>query len=196
MLTFTYQNIYYFFTFQQLSLVKLATDSANKDWKLHDIRRLCQSSESPFWHCMNNTLASIQKGMTWPGRACCALGMSLRCQNTCARASRREDLLTGCRHSDEQQLFNCVERQEDGDSCCGQARTSECLLACKDVFRSNQTPNKHQRELVQNTCSNNNTDVLQCIKGYVEVTINGNLKHCKHHSSNEGSCVITCSYLF
>lgn len=161
---------------ESFSLVKLA-DSTNKDWKLHDIRRSCQPPESAFWTCMNNTLASIQRGIAWPGRTCCSLGMSLKCQNACVMASKKEELLAGCRHSDEQRLFNCVQRQEDGDGCCGQARTSECLMACKDVFRSNQTPNKQQRELVQNTCSNNNTDVLECIKGYVEVTINGNLKN-------------------
>lgn len=167
------------FSLLQLSLIKLATDTNAKEWKLHDIRRFCQPFESPFWDCMNITLTSIQRGIAWPGRTCCSLGMSLKCQNACSTSAKRDNLQTGCRHSDEQRLFDCVQRQEDGDSCCGHARTSECLLACKDIFRTNQTPNKHQRELVQRTCSNNNTDVLQCIKTYTEVTVNGNLKHCE-----------------
>lgn len=37
------------------------------------------------------------------------------------------ETLYGCRRSDEQTLFECFERQENGDNCCGNARTSECL---------------------------------------------------------------------
>lgn len=38
-----------------------------------------------------------------------------------------QETLSGCRRSDEQTLFQCFERQENGDNCCGNARTSECL---------------------------------------------------------------------
>lgn len=161
--------------------MKLATESSTKDWKLHDIRRYCQPSESPFWDCLNNTLSLVQRGINWPGRSCCSLGMSVRCQNTCAISSNRSDLTDGCRHSDEQRLFGCVKRQEDGESCCANARTSECLQACQDIFRTHRTPSRQQRELVHSACSNNNTNILQCIKAYVEVTVNDNLKQCRYN---------------
>lgn len=38
-----------------------------------------------------------------------------------------QETLSSCRRSDEQTLFDCFERQENGDNCCGSARTSECL---------------------------------------------------------------------
>ncbi|XP_053683316.1 reversion-inducing cysteine-rich protein with Kazal motifs [Sabethes cyaneus] len=161
---------------ENLPLVKLASEAGSKDWKLTDIRRSCQSAEPPFWDCLNSTLAQVQRGISWPGRFCCSLGMTQKCQNACAIASKQEELLSGCRHSDEQTMFSCIQRQEDGDSCCGQARTSECLIACKDVFKNQRTPTRQQRLLVQSTCSNNNSNILQCIKSYVEVTVNSNLK--------------------
>lgn len=37
------------------------------------------------------------------------------------------ETLSSCRRSDEQTLFDCFERQDTGDNCCGSARTSECL---------------------------------------------------------------------
>uniref|UniRef100_A0A8D8FVC5 Reversion-inducing cysteine-rich protein with Kazal motifs n=2 Tax=Culex pipiens TaxID=7175 RepID=A0A8D8FVC5_CULPI len=172
---------------ESLSLVKLGADSNAKGWKLHDLRSNCAPTLTPFWDCINTTLGSVQRGINWPGRLCCSLGMSPRCQNACAIAANQTELTVGCRHSDEQRLYGCVQRQEVGDSCCATARTSECLQACKDIFRTNQTPNRQQRDLLQSTCSNNNSNILLCIKEYIEVTENTNLKHylpCCDHTPN------------
>ncbi|XP_058833021.1 reversion-inducing cysteine-rich protein with Kazal motifs isoform X1 [Topomyia yanbarensis] len=179
---------------ESLSLVQLAIDFNTKEWKLHDIHRYCHPTQSSFWKCLNSTLGLIQRGITWSGRICCSLGMSLKCQNSCAIASNQNDLLVGCRHSDEQTMFSCIQRQEDGDRCCASARTSECLLACKDIFRSKHTPTKQQRELVQNTCINNNSNILQCITSYIEVTVNSNLRRylpCCDYTSDYG-CKKAC----
>ncbi|XP_055594196.1 reversion-inducing cysteine-rich protein with Kazal motifs [Uranotaenia lowii] len=179
---------------ENLSLLKLSADSGAKDWKLQELRRMCIPLASPFWQCVNSTLALIQRGITWPGRSCCELAMAKSCQNSCISASGQEDLLNGCRLSDEQRLINCVRKQEDGDNCCASARTPECLLACKDIFRGHQTPSREQRELVQSRCSNNNTNILQCIKSYVDVTVNANLKQylpcCDQ--SEDGNCKKAC----
>lgn len=43
-----------------------------------------------------------------------------------------QETLSSCRRSDEQTLFDCFERQENGDNCCGNARTPECLQVSKN----------------------------------------------------------------
>lgn len=44
------------------------------------------------------------------------------------------ETLYGCRRSDEQTLFECFERQENGDNCCGNARTSDCLQVKERIY--------------------------------------------------------------
>jgi len=72
-------------------------------------------------------LLAVSRGSQWSGRPCCPLALSSRCQNSCATASSRGELQHGCRQSDEQNLFSCLDRQEAGEECCGNARSSECL---------------------------------------------------------------------
>lgn len=73
----------------------------------------------------------MARGSQWSGRRCCALGVSPRCSNACATSSSTGELINACRQSDEQHMFACFERQEAGDRCCGNARTSECLQVRK-----------------------------------------------------------------
>lgn len=116
------------------------------------------------------------------------------CQNTCAVSSSKSDIEIGCRKSDEQSLFSCVERQEIGDECCGNARTSECLRACKDLYRSNLTPTEAQTNYALKVCNDSNTIVPDCIKKLAGVKSNVNLKQylpcCE--KSNDEMCRTTC----
>lgn len=73
------------------------------------------------------SLTAIARGSEWSGRLCCTLAITPKCQNTCATSSSARETWNGCRRSDEQSLFECFVRQEKGDDCCGNARTSECL---------------------------------------------------------------------
>lgn len=70
---------------------------------------------------------AVHRGVEWSGRLCCQHAITVNCQNTCAISMSSQETLTSCRRSDEQTLFDCFERQEQGDNCCGNARTSECL---------------------------------------------------------------------
>lgn len=72
-------------------------------------------------------MTAIAHGSEWSGRLCCSLAVTPKCQNTCATSSNARETWNGCRRSDEQSLFECFTRQEKGDDCCGNARTSECL---------------------------------------------------------------------
>uniref|UniRef100_A0A1Y9H225 Reversion-inducing cysteine-rich protein with Kazal motifs n=1 Tax=Anopheles dirus TaxID=7168 RepID=A0A1Y9H225_9DIPT len=161
---------------ENLSLARIASEPGSREAKLVDVRKYCPRQQVPFWQCMNDTMVAIQRGASWPGRICCPLAMSVRCQHVCATGSSRDDLRAGCRASDEQQLFGCLKRQEDGHRCCSSARTAECLQACGQVFQRYQTPGKAQREQVLTACRTNNSNVMQCIKGFIDVTFNRNLK--------------------
>lgn len=163
----------------QLSLARIASEPGSREAKLLDVRKYCPRQQVPFWQCMNETMAAVQRGASWPGRICCPLAMSVRCQHVCATGSSQDDLRTGCRASDEQQLYGCLKRQEDGHRCCSSARTAECLDACGQVFQRYQTPSKALRERVLTGCRTNNSNVMQCIKGFIDVTFNRNLKRCK-----------------
>ncbi|GAB0089452.1 AGAP012576-PA [Sergentomyia squamirostris] len=163
--------------FRELSLVHLAVDINVKDSRLGDIKRFCPPSLTDFWKCMNITLQAIARGSQWPGRPCCSLGLSARCQIACSTASARHDLLSGCRQSDEQTLFTCLDRQEAGDACCTQSRTAECMQACRDLFRTRSTPTKDQRQKVANICeSSGDHKILQCLKNFVDYAPTVNLK--------------------
>lgn len=70
---------------------------------------------------------AVARGSQWSGRICCPLAISPRCQNVCSTSASRQELIGGCRQSDEQTLFSCFNHQDAGDECCGNARTSECL---------------------------------------------------------------------
>ncbi|XP_052861672.1 reversion-inducing cysteine-rich protein with Kazal motifs [Anopheles cruzii] len=162
---------------ENLSLARIAADPGSREAKLVDVRMYCPAQQQlPFWRCMNETMASVQRGASWPGRICCPMAMSVRCQHVCATGSSQDELRPGCRPSDEQSLFGCLKRQEDGHRCCGSARTAECLQACGEVFRRHQTPSRALREQVLSACRSNNSNVMQCIRGFIDVTFNRNLK--------------------
>uniref|UniRef100_A0A1B0D106 Reversion-inducing cysteine-rich protein with Kazal motifs n=1 Tax=Phlebotomus papatasi TaxID=29031 RepID=A0A1B0D106_PHLPP len=99
-----------------------------------------------------------------------SLGLSDRCKIACTTASSLQDLMVGCRQSDEQSLFTCLDRQEGGDSCCSQSKTAECMQSCKDIFRTRFTPTKEQRYKVIKACENDDHKVLQCLKNLIDNT--------------------------
>lgn len=128
---------------------------------------------------MNRTMQAVTRGAQWSGRSCCSLALLPRCQTACATASNKVELQSGCRRSDEQNLFSCLERQEIGEECCGNARTSDCLQSCKEIFKSKRTPTVQQRTIALASCNDSNPIVVQCIKNHTDITPNVDLKLCK-----------------
>lgn len=112
---------------------------------------------------------------------CCPLANTIKCQNVCATSSNPKETLNGCRRSDEQSLFECFDRYELGDDCCGNARSSECLHACQAIFQSQRPVTNDQRKLLDQVCSDNhsNSKVLQCIKQVIDLTPVKNIKQCR-----------------
>ncbi|XP_026471185.1 reversion-inducing cysteine-rich protein with Kazal motifs-like [Ctenocephalides felis] len=109
-----------------LQFVDMAADSGVRESVLHSVRKFCTPELIPFWTCFNETLQAMSRGEDWSGRSCCKLARAPLCRHACSTGSSDDDLKTSCRRSDEQTLFDCVERQALGDECCGSARTPDC----------------------------------------------------------------------
>lgn len=125
----------------------------------------------------SSCVIEIDKGASWFGRTCCPLPQSETCRRACITATSNADLLQGCRQSDEIEFFNCLERQEVGESCCSLSRTDDCLDSCLDIFKAQLTPTKQQRNLVEEACSDN-LRVLNCVKNFTKVTPATNTQKC------------------
>ena len=94
-------------------------------------------------------------------------------------AASRKDLQRGCRQSDEHSLFNCVDRQEEGDKCCSQSKSADCMQACNDIFRGLTYPTQEQRDRLQEMCGGSNPQVLSCVKEFHKETPIENVRKCK-----------------
>lgn len=112
----------------------------------------------------------MELGESWSGRICCPLPQSETCRRACITATSSDDLTQGCRKSDEIAFFNCLERQNLGETCCGHSRTNDCKDACFDIFRSRLTPTRQQRNLVIAECEHSSPKVLNCVKNFTKVT--------------------------
>lgn len=130
----------------QLSLVQLATSASIREAHLRTLRRFCPEIQVDFWSCMNKTLATIEKGLHWVGRPCCAQAVMPKCQQGefflsfcyffsiitqnkfkgCAISASVTDLKLFCRHSDEFPLFTCIEEMEKNTECCSNANSPDC----------------------------------------------------------------------
>lgn len=53
--------------------------------------------------------------------------------------------------------------------------------ACRDIFQSEKTATKEQRQLVEHACNDNNTNlkVLNCVREIMDVTPIENPRQCK-----------------
>ncbi|XP_030571059.1 reversion-inducing cysteine-rich protein with Kazal motifs isoform X1 [Drosophila novamexicana] len=181
---------------ENLSLVQLDYGSGREEPRT-ELRKYCQLHQLEFWSCVNRTLEAVDRGKSWSGRRCCQLAVLPKCKNSCATAAASQEVTEVCRRSDEQVLYDCFEHQEAADSCCGQARTSECLQACREVFEPpNETGTGNgDGKLVDETCGERNADVLQCIHNHTDMTppldVEKYLPCCEY--SREEKCHHTCT---
>lgn len=176
---------------ENLSLVEFATGIGgdNRD----ELHRYCQLHQVEFWTCVNQTFDAITRGADWSGRRCCQFGVLPHCRNVCATSTRSP--VQNCRRSDEQTLYDCLERQEAADQCCGQARTSECLEACRAVFEP--ANDNHDHVDINGACGDRNADVIQCVNNHTDMTPLANAEQyipCCEYSSKE-HCRHTCRNL-
>ncbi|KAH8300532.1 hypothetical protein KR018_011840 [Drosophila ironensis] len=176
---------------ENLSLVEFATGGGGDGRE--ELRKYCQLHQVDFWTCVNHTFDAVTRGADWSGRRCCQFGVLAHCRNACASANRSP--VATCRHSDEQMLYDCLERQEAADQCCGQARTSECLEACRSVFEPSNDNQDHVD--INGACGDRNLDVVQCIHNHTDMTPFSNAEQylpCCQYSSKE-HCRDTCRLL-
>ncbi|XP_039290122.1 reversion-inducing cysteine-rich protein with Kazal motifs isoform X1 [Nilaparvata lugens] len=160
---------------EQLMLVTTHADAEVRDQRLLDVHNFCSPNlrkkmQASFWNCMNETLKELNRVEQWSGSVCCSLPHSEKCQQACVSAGSRHDLIPNCRQSDEISFFNCLDRQQVGEDCCGSARNAECQTACQTVFRSELTPNREARENLSVACSDSSPRVMSCINNFIRVS--------------------------
>ncbi|XP_073979383.1 reversion-inducing-cysteine-rich protein with kazal motifs isoform X2 [Rhodnius prolixus] len=108
----------------------------------------------PFWRCMNDTEKNEDR-KSW--RICCNKAQTERCHRACRSAATSSELPHHCRHSDELDLFACVQKLQEGEECCGLARNPECHNLCRKWL---QNPSHVSRSYLVNACS---YPVVNCI---------------------------------
>ncbi|KAK5641309.1 hypothetical protein RI129_009856 [Pyrocoelia pectoralis] len=179
---------------EKISLVEIASDANVKNNTLQEIQTYCSSQLNSFWECLNATFKEISRGELWSGRVCCTLPLSETCKRSCVTAISEYDLYQGCRQSDEIDFFSCIDKQNQGESCCSHARTNDCRNACTEIFKNHLTPSKIQRNQVISQCEYSSPKVLNCIKNFTKVTPATNLHkqiHCCD-KSNKSKCREAC----
>ncbi|XP_034105821.1 reversion-inducing cysteine-rich protein with Kazal motifs [Drosophila albomicans] len=159
---------------ENLSLVQLDGNNG-RDEPRTELRKSCPLHQLDFWSCVNITLEAVNRGKSWSGRRCCQTAVLPQCKNACATAAASQEVNDVCRRSDEQVLYDCFEHHNAADSCCGKARTSECLQACREVFEPpNETAvsgsSSAGGNLVDVVCGERNSDVVQCIHNHTDMT--------------------------
>uniref|UniRef100_A0AAR5QAX4 Kazal-like domain-containing protein n=2 Tax=Dendroctonus ponderosae TaxID=77166 RepID=A0AAR5QAX4_DENPD len=179
---------------ENISLVQLAGDLDFRDNTVTQVQKYCSQQLVAFWECLNATINDMSRGDSWTGRSCCAIPYSESCRRACVTATSPDDLTRSCRRSDEITFFTCIDKQQVGELCCNDATSDECIEACSDIFRSQLTPNKYQRERLKESCELTSPKVVECVKDVVKVTPAKNtLKHLHCcDKSNNIKCRETC----
>uniref|UniRef100_T1HG46 GDNF/GAS1 domain-containing protein n=1 Tax=Rhodnius prolixus TaxID=13249 RepID=T1HG46_RHOPR len=113
-----------------------------------------KKNKVPFWRCMNDTEKNEDR-KSW--RICCNKAQTERCHRACRSAATSSELPHHCRHSDELDLFACVQKLQEGEECCGLARNPECHNLCRKWL---QNPSHVSRSYLVNACS---YPVVNCI---------------------------------
>ncbi|XP_050297871.1 reversion-inducing cysteine-rich protein with Kazal motifs [Anthonomus grandis grandis] len=179
---------------ENISLVVLAGDLERRNSTILQVESYCSPQLIAFWECLNATINDISRGDSWPGRACCQLPYSENCRRACVTATSAEDLSRSCRQSDEIPFFTCIDKQQTGEDCCSAARSDECAEACSDIFHSQLTPNKYQRQKLKEECEQTSPRVIECVKDLIKVTPVKNTHKHMHccDISNNIKCRETC----
>ncbi|KAH8299658.1 hypothetical protein KR044_004307, partial [Drosophila immigrans] len=158
---------------ENLSLVQVDGNNG-RDEPRTELRNSCPLHQQDFWSCVNITLEAVNRGKSWSGRRCCQRAVLPQCKNACATAAASHEVSDVCRRSDEQVLYDCLEHHSAADSCCGKARTSECLQACREVFEPpNETAASSSSgggNLLDVVCGERNADVVQCIHNHTDMS--------------------------
>ncbi|KAG8334785.1 hypothetical protein J6590_082784, partial [Homalodisca vitripennis] len=202
----------------RLSLASAASDSEYREQRLLDVHNFCSHLLVSFWQCINQTLDEISKGEGWSGRACCGLPQSERCQQACITASGRKDLAHSCRQSDELAFFTCLDKQQErksrirpriekenveleefftgimGEECCATAKSDDCKVACRTIFRSELAPNRNAKTALLHACSEGSLRTLSCVNNFTRSAPVPNpvkFLHCCDQATN-AECHDTC----
>ncbi|CAD6232572.1 GSCOCG00006956001-RA-CDS [Cotesia congregata] len=148
----------------EISLVAVGADSEVRESVRTRLTDFCSHDMSEFWACVNSTLSEAENNENWVGRGCCHLAQYPLCQSSCALAGSRMHLENSCRPSDELEFYSCLERREEGESCCSDVSNTTCRSVCRDLFHK---PGK-QFSLKLYSSKGCFTQVPKCLKTVAE----------------------------
>ncbi|KAL4222440.1 hypothetical protein ACF0H5_018479 [Mactra antiquata] len=152
-----------------------------------------------FWNCAEQYSPVLLELGTFSGRPCCNLTKTKACREACVKAQSEADVLTQCSHSTEDaKLFECIDRQRDGEKCCNKAVTTDsltCKATCWNMYLTNTITDQDSKRNLRQHCTGRNKEVVQCLQKQTRTTRHSsNIKslHCCENTNND-TCRKVCT---
>ncbi|XP_072179124.1 reversion-inducing cysteine-rich protein with Kazal motifs-like [Diadema setosum] len=148
----------------------LESTAAGQRQHMSSLRNDCPTTLNSFWRCVNASAPEIwQSGAVWPGQWCCKKASSRYCRVQCMQANSFSEVAAVCSHTEEENLFSCLERYERRETCCNQAVDgSRCRRTCEDVFDST-VPVRNLVLDVEVHCPDQR--IQRCVRNYTNIMV-------------------------
>ncbi|XP_015595856.1 reversion-inducing cysteine-rich protein with Kazal motifs [Cephus cinctus] len=174
----------------KIPLVALGAEAEARKNATSRLLEFCSTELTNFWNCVNSTLREAAENEDWAGRGCCHLAQNPICRSTCALSGSRSDLKGVCRASDELEFSSCLERREDGETCCSGIANSTCRSVCKDIFHK---PGKQSTLKLYSSkgCFHQIPKCLRAAAGAKNIDDPKQYLHCCDKATSPG-CLVTC----
>nr|XP_022307152.1 reversion-inducing cysteine-rich protein with Kazal motifs-like [Crassostrea virginica] len=128
--------------------------------RLLEVSKSCDSHQTEFWQCVNQSLQVVSSLAVWSGRPCCDLAKNRVCEQACREAKTQNEISEACRESLEPKLYECVKKQREGEICCGGGEDFNCRITCQGTFLADYN-RKNQRHILRSQCRSAST-IMQC----------------------------------
>ncbi|XP_060563740.1 reversion-inducing cysteine-rich protein with Kazal motifs-like [Ruditapes philippinarum] len=159
----------------------------------------CPQHLLDFWSCAKKSLPALLELGTFSGRPCCNMTKTKACREACIKAQSEADVEAQCSHSTEDaKLYECIDRQRDGEKCCGKASATdslECKATCWNMYLTNTISDHESKRSLRQYCTGRNREVWQCVQKQTRTTRqSSNIEslHCCEHTDNE-TCKKVCT---
>lgn len=181
---------------RQISLSESQVDQISK---LATAPSHCPDNLLEFWACAEKTLPVLLELGAFSGRPCCNLTKTKACREACVKAQSETDIQAHCSHSTEDpKLFECIDRQRDGEKCCGKTITTDslqCKATCWNMYLTNSITNPDSKRNLRQRCTGRNKEVVQCLQKQTRSTRqSSNIEslHCCENTNND-TCRKVCT---
>ncbi|XP_045167377.2 reversion-inducing cysteine-rich protein with Kazal motifs-like [Mercenaria mercenaria] len=159
----------------------------------------CPQNLLDFWTCAKKSLPVLLELGTFSGRPCCNLTKTKACREACIKAQSEADVEAQCSHSTEDaKLYECIERQRDGEKCCGKAVATDsltCKATCWNMYLTNTITSHESKKTLRERCTGRNREVVQCLQKQTRTTRQSSYiesLHCCENTDND-TCRKVCT---